>query len=374
MACVFSCDAGTTSVKSALCTADGTFLHTMHTQIIADAPKLQQYVEAIRTQLNTARSIAETRRLSVKAISVSGNGPSLVAVQNGGCNNKTDRLFLWNDPVDAAITDNDIHFLDRFCTKSFFLPRLFYFFKQQPAAIKKASCIMPLPEYLSYTLTGHKAIFLPTADYEPAYWSDKELQAFKKYTGVMPALPSFIPTGTACGSVDGIPVIAGGPDFFSALIGTGTIYDGTSCDRSGSSEGINVCIEKAPEHLPGIRILPSVLPGRCNVSILLGETGLITAAERPALLERIRDAVGSLEKLTGKTLSPTITGGQAHDEQFCQQKADICGRTFRLTQTLDAELLGTAIIAWIGIGKFSDYETACSQMVHHCKEFIPANS
>jgi xylulokinase len=39
-------------------------------------------------------------------------------------------------------------------------------------------------------------------------------------------------------------VIAGGPDFFVAILGAGAVSPGQVCDRSGSSEWINVCTEK----------------------------------------------------------------------------------------------------------------------------------
>lgn len=39
----------------------------------------------------------------------------------------------------------------------------------------------------------------------------------------------------------GIPVIGGGPDFVLTLLGTATVRPGRICDRSGTSDGINLC-------------------------------------------------------------------------------------------------------------------------------------
>jgi xylulokinase len=38
-----------------------------------------------------------------------------------------------------------------------------------------------------------------------------------------------------------VKVIAGGPDFFVSILGTGVVRPGQACDRSGTSEGINLC-------------------------------------------------------------------------------------------------------------------------------------
>jgi len=42
----------------------------------------------------------------------------------------------------------------------------------------------------------------------------------------------------------GIPVFAGAPDFYVSILGTGTVEVGQVCNRSGTSEGINLCTRK----------------------------------------------------------------------------------------------------------------------------------
>jgi sugar (pentulose or hexulose) kinase len=68
-------------------------------------------------------------------------------------------------------------------------------------------------------------------------------------------MPPFVEVGYCCGLLlpeqseilglpKNLPVYCGGPDFVMAIIGSGTNSVGDIVDRCGTSEGINICIDK----------------------------------------------------------------------------------------------------------------------------------
>jgi xylulokinase len=71
----------------------------------------------------------------------------------------------------------------------------------------------------------------------------------------------------------GTEVIAGGPDFALSLLGTRTVSPGRTCDRSGSSEGINHCVDR-PVAIPGFRTFPHLSAGLFNISAIIRASGL----------------------------------------------------------------------------------------------------
>ncbi len=208
-------------------------------------------------------------------------------------------------------------------------------------------------------------------------------------------------------ALEGVPVVAGGPDFVVALVGTNTLSPGTACDRAGTSEGLNVCTEYPVAH-PAIRALPSVMAGLWNASYLLPDTGAsfhawrIDSARRAksypeimeeiarspieakpgealhpgrAVVERIgfavRRGVETLREATGFDGDFALSGGQARNETWNQMKADITGASFALTGTADGELMGDAIIAFAALKHFGSVAEAAGAMVRVTRRYEP---
>ena len=203
---------------------------------------------------------------------------------------------------------------------------------------------------------------------ETAYWNAQVLEGFGIMTGKM---PGFAELGHNCGTLlpnaqellglPAVPVIGVGPDFIAALIGTGTTEPGRICDRAGSSEGINMCVDKEIR-AEGVRTLPCVTAGLWNLSVLIPDSAALPEDER---LEKVVAAVELLKKLSEENeitfpKEMTTTGGQAKDEAYFEKKrarfAEL-GLELKVGACVDAELAGDALVAWKQLSVVEPVET-----------------
>lgn len=344
---------------------------------------------------------------AIEGVCISGNGPTL-ATEEG-------EVFLWNHPAPQGLVEEIQQTLASRKLLSIFLPRLLLFKKLFPSEWEKTPTIFSGPEYLIWRLTGKRLTILPEKRFLPAYWSQDSLAAL----GIEASkLPDFASPGTRAGNLLSVmggllglpeetPVFCGGPDFVVALIGTNTLEPGKLCDRAGSSEGINLCLAETPAQaireagIEGIRVLPSVVPGLFNASVLIPDSGIRFSKFRKAvapqmsyqkfvaaLLEnpdfsqegfRLMEALAlevklayeklaAVASLTGTTISGTIctTGGQAKNLQWLQFKSGIVGAAFSITACADAELVGDAVLAYCGLGRFDSIQEGAGKMVRIC--------
>lgn len=340
----------------------------------------------------------------IEGICVSGNGPTL-ATERG-------EIFLWNHPAPSGMMEEIQQTLASNKLFSIFLPRLLLFKKLFPSEWGNTPTIFSGPEYLIWCLTGEKLTVLPEKKFQLAYWNK---EALEKLGIEEEKLPDFVRPGTRAGNLlpamasllglpEETPVFCGGPDFTVALIGTNTLEPGKLCDRAGSSEGINLCLDKNPSEaiqkagIEGIRVLPSVIEGLFNASVLIPDSGtrfskfkkavaphmsyqefVAALLENPALsLEGFNlmkelalevkiayEKLSAIAKLTGICPSTTIatTGGQAKNQKWLQFKSQIIGAIFSITACADAELVGNAVLAYYGLGKFSSIKEGAKAIV-----------
>lgn len=214
----------------------------------------------------------------------------------------------------------------------------------------------------------------------------------------------------------GIPksaqVLVCGPDFIAALIGTAALTPGRLCDRAGSSEGINLCL--APESAAhfskeeNLRVMKGIIQGNtndtdgngkcgadsadnsnnaaaenaahkenapaalCNASYLIENPGG-TREEKTANFAKgiflLREAAEKHNAAIDRTI--IITGGQARDEKLIQEKADAADIRIALPQIPDAELLGDAAFAFSHLGFFSSIKNAAESLLKIKKIFYP---
>lgn len=403
MECVFTGDIGTSNIKTALVAPDGS-IFKLKIFPLAGNRKPSAWVKIIHEALNESEAYLLQNKKKLVAICISGNGPSLVSVsQKEGIE---DKLFLWNEKINEENWSEREQELFKKITASgsIFLPRIFTFAKKYPKDFFGARYLFSLPEYLSYKLCGTAATFLPELRYKSAYWSRKTItDIFSSADSAVPEgfarqaltiLPEFVPSASLLGTYKNIPLIAGAPDFFAALLGTKTISPFAACDRAGTSEGLNLCVAEKPSArettLQGLRLLPSVLPKHWNIASLLGETGKFSAkvGSKKSVREiresfsddrqfshfafQFKNAIGTLEKKAGKKLDFVLTGGQAENNIWNQFKAELSGRRFFLAQTTACELLGDAVLAFCALGFFSTPVQACNQLVKITEVFEPS--
>lgn len=359
-------------------------------------------------ELEERTNIAEGEHLpfSLRAISISGNGPTLVS-QDG-------TTLLWNAPSapSAQIT-----------TSSIFVPRIAAFahmFKAVWNTLDGDKMLFSGPEYLAYCLTGKAVTVLPEMRYKSAYWDDEMLDALGM-EGLPPILPPFIAPTDMVGTLTDeaaaelglpamIPVFCTGPDFIAAMIGTASLEEGKMYDCAGSSEGVNLVVsdkylaDRKPSLSSALRVLPSVVPGLWNIAVLIPESGSIFVNYRriaEAVLGRdvpyselidssldnkdsdgyeileyiaqnFSDAVDKLLRLIEKDNAGegmtrghpviTVTGGQAQNTRWMQLKCDKAGVPLAVMKCPDAELIGDAAAAWTGLGVYPSLQDAARAM------------
>lgn len=352
----------------------------------------------------TKRLCHEKPGEQIEGICISGNGPTLATTAG--------EVFLWNHPVAPAILEEIQTELASHGLFSIFLPRLLAFKRLFPGEWNKTEKIISGPEYLIWRLTGRFLTILPEKRFAPAYWNQESLVKL----GIEGSkLPDFVEPATSAGTLlpeiadklglaASTPVFCGGPDFTVALIGTNTLELGKICDRAGSSEGINLCLDTNPleaiqkAQIEGIRVLPSVIPGLFNASVLLPDSGtrfsklkktvashlsyqdfVAALLQNPPLsqagfqlMEELAvevklayEKLATIATLTGTKIDSTIctTGGQAKNPLWLQYKSQIVGAAFSITACADAELVGNAVLAYCGLGKFSSIQEGARALV-----------
>lgn len=401
---ILCADIGTTSLKMGIISEYGEVvsfctqqLNSFNSDYIAN-----QWIQAfIKGTAELFRSAPNISADQICAVSISGNGPTLVS-QNG-------RTLLWNSNLAKELKES----LPQ--SNSLFLPQLAAFKKNFTQEWNDSQYIFSGPEFLIWKLTGSAVTILPEKRFEAAYWNASLLEQFDIEKN---KLPPFVPVAYNAGTINSemaellslstnIPVFCGGPDFITALVGTATLKNGKICDRAGSSEGINFCSEK-PVFGEGLRTLPSVIPGLWNISAIIPESGSLINefkndisslegkdvsyseiidyafndknSEGWRIITEIKDSVSDgikkLQKIAEENSlyisdTMTITGGQAKNPRWLQEKADSSKIKIAVCNSPDSELVGNAVIALFGMGLYKSLTEAASKIVKTSQIYLP---
>ncbi len=239
--------------------------------------------------------LADARKMGgeIASVCISGNGPTLVALDGGGTPLE---CLAWFDEKIVKPQGNAGQ-----PRPSLFLSRVAWLLSQRPEVYEKTRRLISSQEYLSTLLGADPVTVLGDERYIPYYWDRDQLESW----GISATLfPPFVGIGETIGSVSasgatrfglrqGTPIVSGGADFLMALVGTGALELGTVCDRAGTSEGINVCTDRRSQAAE-LRVLPQLSAGRWNVAALLPTTG--------RLFEWFREITGQTDRDYGAML------------------------------------------------------------------------
>ena len=357
------------------------------------------------------------------SVTISGNGPTLVPLKKDG--SLAGPALLWLQRRSPAEIPPD--------SFSYFLPAAGWFRETQPDLFEKTAVFVTCPGYLSYRLTGLASAACPGRDFSPFMWDSPQLSAWGFEASLFPDL---LFTGDRIGGVSaraaeefglgrGVPVYAGGPDYMMAIIGSGAVRPGISCDRAGTSEGINYCSLR-PVDSAFLRTLPHAVSGMYTVAGILSSTGRvfewfrritnqtsrnyedilreiyalpldagsprffpsrhrgpiwdfdqgIFAGLQPdhthvelgkgvveAIAFGILDVVETLNKEGCTVASLRGTGGQYRNLHWNRMKADILGIPLEIPRVIDAELIGNLSAALVGEGVYADLAQAAEDLV-----------
>ncbi|NCB01213.1 MAG: hypothetical protein EOM67_03475 [Spirochaetia bacterium] len=254
---ILTIDIGTTNCKAALFDEKGKMNH--YDVIALDS---QYYLQDGSLINPIAFSIALhsliTRlpeKESIEAVIVTGSGPSLipvsspVMVKDGLLTAKafTARLYLDRRAVRESSEVSNVW--NSFIDASFFLPKALYVAHHEKEVYEKTTTFLSSYDYINYLFTGEKVAIMHAPDAIKWYYNDEALDAL--HLDKEKFAPLILP-GTIIGTISSIAsrtfnlpkdikVIAGGPDFLISILGSAAVFPGMVCDRSGTSEGINIC-------------------------------------------------------------------------------------------------------------------------------------
>jgi xylulokinase len=441
---LFTVDIGTSSIKSAIFNYDGKCVSfasfPLSDDINADC---FQWIKAFEDCCQKLENVKK-----VEAIVISGNGPSLVPVLGEpkagkeGLTVPADKVRPWLDRSAVKYQEEVSEVMGGFVDACFFLPKILKIKNEEAQVYRRIKTFLGIPEYLAYALTGEARSVFPSDGFDRWFWNDAVL---KKLSLDADKLPPFIRPGDAYGTITSpaadyfgfsknIPVITGGPDFFAAITGSGVMEPSQACDRTGSSEGINLCTQNKIEdrrlmsyghpikpywNLSGTinttgkaiewcrdflgingyedffalaRQSKSGSGGLVFVPYLAGERAPVWNPSARALwrgislssgrsefansvLEgigfAIRDVIGVMEENGERAGQLRVTGRLAGIESLNQIKADITGKQILTPVFKETELLGLAITGSCYMGKFASLAEASSAMVKIEKTYDP---
>ncbi len=422
-------DVGTSAIKAALMRYDGTCAHFEYERLPAEAHDADRFTAGLwMTHFSRLlRRMIECQ--TITGVVISGNGPTIVAVDRKG--REVEPVMLWFDGRERRISGEP----------SFFLPKVAWFAETFPRRFASVALLLSCPEYLSYRLTGEACTISPSDEFSSFIWTPDGIARY----GLDPSLfPPMVSCGTVIGAVQpaiaaelgipvGVPVIAGGSDFLMSLLGTATVLPGRTCDRAGTSEGINHCSAGVVDD-PRLRCLPHAVAGRYNVAGILSSTGRIfewfrqisgqTSVAYADMLEAItalpfdrhipwffpsmhrgaawefsrgmfielgaqhgvaemgravvesigyavRESVDILEENGCAIDELRVSGGQAKNGPWNQMKADMIGKPIIVGQIADAEIVGNACAGLVGLGRYARLDEAAEALYRVSARYEP---
>jgi xylulokinase len=257
---ILTVDIGTTAFKAALFSVSGECLRAVSLPLSIDlSDGIRHETDPLRWLGAFEDCLSRLAPLTgVEALGISGNGPSLVPVtglpSERGMYLPAGSARLWLDRRAGEESALVSTLMDGFVDPGFFLPKALFIKNREPELYGQTKFFLSCPEYLSCALTGVPRTVFPSAGFERWFWNTPVLERL----GLDPEkFPAFVSPGSLIGSVfprlarslgltgpgekREIPVVAAGPDFFAAILGAGALEPGDACDRSGTSEGINLC-------------------------------------------------------------------------------------------------------------------------------------
>lgn len=249
---ILTFDIGTTTLKGALFDDGGTLCELNHATVPSQGFLVDpfQWSLALKTICSSFSSLC-----GVDTVTISGNGPTLVPVF-GDVKNKGGVLScdaamarLWHDRRAIQESGQVSRLAGSFVDASFSLPKALYVYNREPEIYERTKFFLSAYDFFNYLLTGEAKTILHARGSERWYWNDSLLGQLNldkskfpvfcypgQLVGTVSSLASF-----CLGLPKGAIVYAGAPDFFVSILGTGAVELGRVCDRSGTSEGINLC-------------------------------------------------------------------------------------------------------------------------------------
>ena len=278
---ILAVDLGTSELKAGLVGADGRLLAEAREAYATAVDPVSHAAEqdpdewwralgAVTRAIGTAIPTA-----AIEALSVVGQGPTLVAVDADG--RATHPAIIWLDGRPAAETAELERATGLVGWGLGILPAARWLERREPAAAARTRWYLNAWEWAAFRLTGTAAT---TRSHGQAVPDRGRVAA----AGIaVERLPAVVDAGSIVGRVtreaatelalaSGIPVIAGTNDAFASFIGAGLLDRGDAIDTGGTSGGLAVYLD-APLDVPGSWVAPAPIPDRWLVGGAMTATG-----------------------------------------------------------------------------------------------------
>lgn len=257
---VLSIDIGTTTCKAALFDASGAMLEILKVPLSINSNANGAHeADPCSWEVALGDICAGFRSLKdIQAVVVSGNGPTVVPVysepegQGKVVHACTGTARLWLDRRSVAEAVEVSRLTGAFVDSSFVLPQILHMKHHEPGVYAKSRWFLSSSEFFVYLLTAQARSVLHAEDALRWYWTADMLD---KLGLDADKFPPFCRPGELVGTVSsvasralglprGTPVFSAGPDFLVSILGCAVVSPGMVCDRSGTSEGVNLCTEQ----------------------------------------------------------------------------------------------------------------------------------
>ena len=413
-------DIGTTRIKYACIDTDGAVVH-YHAFAVRYAAQAENsdiggWFDELMAGIG---DIPAAVRRQLRAITVSGQGPSLIALDGDGAVLRP--LLL------RSLLDDDRSAKRRAAGgSSHYIPFAAQYARRYPDVMRRVQRWIPLPEYCVYLLCGRAVSMLPSASYRRYYWTPAALRRAHLAREHFPS-PVYMgdiigglsaPAAARCGLPPGIPLVSAGLDFCMAIIGGQCMRRYAVCDRAGSTQGLNFIGYPRRRH-PLLQSYPLLRRSLGNQSLLLLNSGALLEGITEAQLDAVGDMIRRPPTATSPPL-PTVRqrgvaeivpadgsatarlhalesvlftmryvvelfpphcrrhaavalcGGQARIEKWNILKSDVLGMECRQFQCLHTELLGGAAVAFRAVNIYPQLADAVARISHTRRQFRPA--
>ncbi len=280
---IFTVDIGTTRVKAALFDPEGRCAGLAAVELEESASNTYHEVDArlwLGALSDTASRLLSGRaRSSLRAIVVSGNGPTILPIDARG--KPLAPAITWLDRRAQKEAEEASAALNYPLDAAFNLPKILWLRHHSPQLYASSRFFVSCPEFVIGHLTGEWTTCLPNEGYTRIIWDRAALESLSLDTE---KFPPFAGIGEIVGRVharaaeefglpQGLPVVMGGPDFIASLLGTATVRPGRTCDKGGTSEGINLCSEKDTGDAGALLVMPHVVKPYFNISGVISTSG-----------------------------------------------------------------------------------------------------
>ncbi len=312
-------DLGTSATKAGVFTLEGKEISSAMAEYPAAYPQptwaeqdANLWLDAAITSIRDSLESAQVKPDAVKAVSISGQAPSCLAIDRDGTPLRP--AIIWIDRrateevewIAEHIGANEVRRIaGNYIDGYFGGPKWLWFRNKEPDLFDKTWKILQAHSYVIFKLTGelvtdysHAGLCSPCFDLQKKEWSQEMCEALGIPLSLLPELMASHEVvghvnaegAEASGLAEGTPIVCGGGDFACATLGSGVIEVGQASQMLGTAGNLLVPM--------GESIDPD--PKLLNTVHVTGDYLTLGSIYAGGVLQWFRDQLGEPEIEEGK--------------------------------------------------------------------------